>query len=864
MTKIEHFSFGFPNNFTYDININDINLFETQDLTGKNVHLRLTLDKSMKKEFNQEKIAEEIKEITHASMVKITFIYNQTTNVRSKEIAEQQDLIKKFKLYADLNCIKYRQSVLTKIEEIQNSLLIDLTSPNDAYRLKYLSLRGSIGIKDGQGKDEIEINFDKFDSGIIGLIGNCGAGKSTLIENCHPFPCMLTRPGSLKDHFYLKDSHRILVYETPTGKQLKISMLIDGATTKGTIRYVVESKESEGHWKSVKTIDGTAPSYNEFVKNTFGSKEIFLRTSFYPKEAVKGMSDLSQATKSEKMALFSVLAGTDYLTDVAKKAKELITEEEKEIALVKGQIKDFDQLDERLTINKKIVKENSAKIKEIETQLEKDSKLLKDYEDKQIEYIKASATFDVIRVALNDEIRNKDSLMKKITFSKNNVDNLREELEDIDTYKEQLAWYEDNIKLRNQLLTEDGRLRDDYHKIHAEYEKRQDEIRKHEKVQDEKSLQIQSIKKEISRLEKSIPTNNEICPLCGAPVSEHKKEMVSKEIESVESKIQEQKNFLEQAESDFAAEEGWLLTNSSSEYKEQLEGINTRLAEISTDVSAIDNYASGLDIPKIKDLIVNLEPRLKQEEATLTELNDEYKICCNKVKDLTDRYENTPVDYTDKINRLKRGMEDSRDTLSSCKVQLDIAEKEIENLVSISEKVTNVKAELKKHQNNIEDYSIINTAFGNNGIQALELDSAAPEISRITNSILEENYGERFSVSFDTQRDTKDKRKIDDFIINVFDADKGRNKRLDLLSSGESVWIKQALHFAFSVIRTRRTGFCFRTRFLDETDGSLDSESRAKYLKMIEAAHCQCNAYQTILITHSQEIKEILEQKIEL
>ena len=108
------------------------------------------------------------------------------------------------------------------------------------------------------------------------------------------------------------------------------------------------------------------------------------------------------------------------------------------------------------------------------------------------------------------------------------------------------------------------------------------------------------------------------------------------------------------------------------------------------------------------------------------------------------------------------------------------------------------------------------------------------------------------------------KRKIDDFIINVFDSRSGRMKRLDLLSKGEGTLIKQSLYYAFSVIRARRTGFCFKTRFLDEADGALDSDTRVKYLKMIEIAHKMCNATQTILITHSQEIKEIVDQKIEL
>ena len=107
-----------------------------------------------------------------------------------------------------------------------------------------------------------------------------------------------------------------------------------------------------------------------------------------------------------------------------------------------------------------------------------------------------------------------------------------------------------------------------------------------------------------------------------------------------------------------------------------------------------------------------------------------------------------------------------------------------------------------------------------------------------------------------------------DFIIkniSSFTNSKGTElKKGDIIVSGESVWIKQALYFAFSVIRTKNTGFCFKTRFLDESDSELDSESRPRFVKMIETAHKMCNATLTILITHSVEVKDLINQKIEL
>lgn len=865
MTKLKFINFGFPQNITVEEDIANLKKLEARDFSNKNVHIKLTLDKQMKKDFNAEKLSDEIKEKTNAANVKVSFIYNEQTNLRSQEITEQKDLLKKLELYLKLNDIKHKSSVFDKLQNIQDNLLLDLASPNDAYTLKYISLRGSIGIKDGQKKDEIEINFDKFNSGVVGLTGNCGTGKTTLIENCHPFPCMLTRSGNLKEHFCLKDSHRILIYETPKGKQIKIEMYIDGVAKTTSSKYFVSIKQKGGSWESLKTVDGTLPSYNEFVKNTFGSKEIFLRTSFYPKESVKGMSDLSQAAKTEKMELFSILAGTDYLSAISKKAKDLINQEEIEITNIKSQLKDFDSIDQKIEEYSKSIEDDQKEITRLEDLIKNDNEELAKYEELQKKYIAASATYDLVRTQLNEEKSRNETLERKVLQSKNCIEGLSDQLADIELYKEQLKWIDENSKKRVDLQKEDVELRETYSKEKSIYENKLEEYRSHEDNLKQVDFDITSIKKEISHLVKSIQKTDGVCPVCNAPLSTHKKEEIERENKIIQDSIDSQNVQLISKENDSVKEKEWLKNNKVEDYKSELSFLSKRMTDISNDIQAIDNYMDSIDVEEAKEVVNNVQPKLEAEKNNLKVLQADFNLSTKKVSELTYKLENIPEDYSDKIVRIKRGSSETQELLSTIKASLALSTKELNKLSSLTTTVEDIKSKVKIHQQNIKDYELIQTSFGNNGIQALELDSAAPEISSITNGILNETYGDRFTVSFDTQRVSKDgKRKIDDFIINVYDSDCGRSKRLDLLSSGESVWIKQALHFAFSVIRTRRTGFCFKTRFLDETDGSLDSESRIKYIKMIEAAHCQCNAYQTILITHSQEIKEILEQKIEL
>ena len=93
-------------------------------------------------------------------------------------------------------------------------------------------------------------------------------------------------------------------------------------------------------------------------------------------------------------------------------------------------------------------------------------------------------------------------------------------------------------------------------------------------------------------------------------------------------------------------------------------------------------------------------------------------------------------------------------------------------------------------------------------------------------------------------------------------TDDGETTTLENKSGGEAVWIKRAIYDAFAVIRRRNTGFAFLTCFQDETDGALDAAAKTAYCRMLEASHEAAKLRHTIIITHSNEVKAMVEQKI--
>lgn len=864
MTKINRISFGFPLNSTISITIDKLDELKTKDFSGKNIHLKITLDKLLDKKFKREELQQTLLNETHAEHIKIDFIYENESSERSKEIVEKLTVIDKFKAYCDLNNIPYDDQIIEKITNIQNAMLEQNFIPHESFTLEYASVRGAIGIIDKAGCEEISIDFaNDFKPGVVGIVGQMGSGKTTFLENLSPYPCMLTRSGSLKDHFCLKDSHRILVYKTDSGKKYRISMFIDGRAKNVNNRYLVEVKYGDKSWESIKSIDGSTETYSVWVDATFGPKSLFLRTAFYTTAIIKGIPDLSQATKGDKLELFSILAGLDYLSLFSKKAKEEKDAVNKEICTVKNQLEGFDDLDKKKTESEEIIKSYTKSISEYNELIKKDTAELIEYNEKQKAFIAATTSYDIYRTECAEKEEELKENERLLNISNSNIESFSRRMNDVDLCKEQLAWYEEHVEKRKEFKKQDNDIRDKINSIQATLELKQNEV-------NEKKDYFNSVEKEIllktniiENFKKSIPDDDGLCPYCGKPLDEHKQKELKKETEKINEDIRVLEDELIDLESKKTQCDLWLRDHSLQSFMSELSNLNSQLAEVDSNINEIDVYMETLDINDIKSTINDTERLLNDEKENNSKLSTKVDTLTGRIDELKKLMADIPEDFSDKISRLERGVLDSKQSVAEMTAEINIARKKLDSIENSKKLIEDIKNKISSLEKDVKDYEIIQASFGNTGIPIIELSTASPEIADIANNILREIFEDRFIINFDTQRDTKDNRKIDDFVITVFDSRSGRTKRLDWISGGEGLLIKQALYYAFSVIRARRTGLNFKTRFLDESDGAFDGETRVEYLKMIKSAHDQCNAVQTLLITHSQEIKEVLDQRVD-
>lgn len=850
-TEVERISFGFPMYETFYLQRYNDRTLETslhfhKNFTNKYLRVISDCTKEERALINIKTEQDNIKKRTNAISVKLELNINEGETVVKSEVTKRKSLVEKMEEYAKEKAFKIPAYAKELLQNIQDNTLAKLAYPQHSFELLYLSLRGAIGIRDGQGKENFELNFENLEGGVVCLVGHNGAGKSTIVENCHPYPKMLSRDGTLKEHFYLKDSHRILIYKDENGLYYKISMLIDAKTSTGKTSYFVETSKDREVWTSVSDVDGSLETYKKWVDETFGSIDVFLRTAFFAKEQTKDAKDISVTTKGERMELLSKLAGTEQLKEVSLTAREQRKEVEKSADKIETEINSYSHFEETITQNEKDIKNWKEELAQEKEELSVTEKEVTELKLRDAEYQKVRAVAEA-NAALYEQYKNqledKSNELKNFDCASGHKDLF----DTVAEYNEITSRNKPLIEQKSKELSEKQETLDS---VVKEVSVLKDEISK-------KMLRAGKIEGNIDYLKTQITDIKDVCPTCGAPLSEHQKEELF-------SHVNDNKIMLKNAEKE------------QRELKKAIGELNLKIVE----VDITDSLREGISV--LRTELRNLEDEVEKAEKKTKKLDPiyfdySYDDVCKKVNELkTDCKEleskmddivfsDTIKDVSEELAVKQSELENLNDVINEITSNIKAAEKENARCKKELEAVTDKKMELVELKDKITALNFIEETFSNNGIPAIELRESAPEIADITNKILKDSYGSKFEIRFGSTSELKAKHKVnEDFNIIVYDTENFDEKTIDLVSSGERIWIKQALFYAFSIVQMNRTGFNFRTRLIDESDGSLDGTLRPKYLRMVESAHKFSDSRVTVLITHSQEIKDIAQQIIEI
>ncbi|NPV41221.1 MAG: SMC family ATPase [Anaerolineae bacterium] len=208
------------------------------------------------------------------------------------------------------------------------------------------------------------------------------------------------------------------------------------------------------------------------------------------------------------------------------------------------------------------------------------------------------------------------------------------------------------------------------------------------------------------------------------------------------------------------------------------------------------------------------------------------------------------------LENLNREENSLRQQVGAARQMVDVLESQRRRHVSINEEIAAVKAQ-------IADLKALELAFGKDGIPALLIEQALPQIETQANEILDRLSDGRMSIAFLTEREYKDKKREDKKqTLDILISDSAGQREYELFSGGEAFRINFAIRLALSRVLAQRAGARLQTLVIDEGFGSQDAEGRQR---LIEAINLVSRDFAKILvITHLDELKDAFPSRIEV
>ena len=155
-------------------------------------------------------------------------------------------------------------------------------------------------------------------------------------------------------------------------------------------------------------------------------------------------------------------------------------------------------------------------------------------------------------------------------------------------------------------------------------------------------------------------------------------------------------------------------------------------------------------------------------------------------------------------------------------------------------------------------------AFSPQGVQALLIETALPELEDDANNLLGRMTGNRMSLTLQTQRSTQAGGVQE--TLDVMIGDEWGTREYEMYSGGEAFRINLALRIALSKLLARRAGAEVPLLFIDEGFGSQDAEGRDRLIEAITILWNDPAFHDGLIlvITHIEDIRSRFDARIDV
>jgi len=665
--------------------------------------------------------------------------------------------------------------------------------------------------------DTVELDFRSFDLACIS--GQNGAGKSSLLDAI---------TWSLFGEARGKDKESLINLQSKTA-EVTLTFAYEGntyrvqrAATKGKSTVlefqILDSGQTKedgpGDWRPL-TERSTRETQGRIQQTLRLDYDTFVNASFF----LQGKADqFTQKKSSERKAVLGNILGLEIWETYKERAAERRKEIEKDAAGIDRSIADIDaELDEE--------EPRKRRLKELESDLKRLSEARKTQEAALESLRKAAAALDSSlaseKARLEEERR---GLREQSSVIREQSSVARELVNKVEEAKKSLAQIEKSIEKRNEIEDSRNAAREEFTALKAE-----NELRK---------LEMDELKARIDQLQAA---QGVTCPLCGQELSE-----------------EHRRSTLKQLQKDGKEKGDRFRANSTqmTELNKQVAAFDTQIAKMGnaererlTLSNSITQWTERIESGQAaaKAWETGGALRLKEVEATLA--SEKFSVELQK-----------PTVSLDESERALLKLQEQENAKNQ---EVGGAHQLVDVLSSLRQRKKSLAAEREEKMQMIARHKTLERAFGKDGVPALLIEQALPEIETKANDLLDRLSDGRMSIRFATQAEYKDKKRDDlKETLDILISDSAGTRDYEMYSGGEAFRVNFAIRLALSEVLAGRKGARLQTLVIDEGFGSQDTQGRQRLIEAINLV--KPDFAKIIVITHLEELKDAFPTRIEV
>jgi exonuclease SbcC len=257
----------------------------------------------------------------------------------------------------------------------------------------------------------------------------------------------------------------------------------------------------------------------------------------------------------------------------------------------------------------------------------------------------------------------------------------------------------------------------------------------------------------------------------------------------------------------------------------------------------------------LEDEIANLQSDIENRQAEVDRQLSEYDEAVSALSEIEAQ--------TPDLDAAERSLFDLQERENQLHQEIGAARQKVTVLADLRKRKKALEAERGDLGLHIGHYKTLERAFGKDGVPALLIEQALPEIEMKANQILGRLSDDSMHLHFETQARYKDeKRKELRETLEIQVSDGAGLRDYEMYSGGEAFRVNFAIRLALSEVLAQRKGARLQMLVIDEGFGSQDALGRQRLIQAINAV--KDDFAKILVITHLEELKDAFPTRIEV